>query len=94
MHGTQYTFSFTIYCPPPENSCAIHYEPSYHGFEIGGGAEAGNAYIQAMVGTARPGYHGNQDGAGGRGKGGGEGQVGGVGVGGRVGGGGQTTGRE
>ena len=37
---------------------------------FGGEAESRNAPIQAIVGSARPGYHGDQGGAGRRGGGG------------------------
>ena len=49
-----------IYRSPPEHGDTIHCDPSYHGIVFGGGAEARNAPIQVMVGTARPGYHGDQ----------------------------------
>ena len=60
-----------IYLPLPEHGCAIRYDPSYRGLVFGGGAENGNAPIQAMVGTARPVYHGDQGGPGSRRGGGG-----------------------
>ena len=47
-----------------EHSCAINFDPSYHGLVFGGGAEAGNDPIQAMVGAAQPGYHEGQGRAG------------------------------
>ena len=53
-----------IYRPPLEYGCAIHCDPSYYGLVFGSRAEAGNVPIQAMVGTARPEYHGDQCGAG------------------------------
>ena len=52
-----------IFCPPPEHRRAIHCDPSYHGLVSSDRAEYGNAPIQAMVGTSRPGYHGDQGGA-------------------------------
>ena len=79
------------YLPPPEHVCAIHCNPSHHGVVFGSGAESGNAPIQAMVGTYRPGYHGYH---GGGVRLGGEGGYGGglIGAGGRgIVGEGQTT---
>ena len=49
-----------IYCPPPEHGRTIHCYSYYHGLVFGGGAEDGNAPIQAMVGSAHPGYHGDK----------------------------------
>ena len=53
-----------IYHPLPEHGREIHYNQSYHRILFCGGAEAGNAPIQAMVETARPVYHGDQGRAG------------------------------
>ena len=50
----------------------MHCDPSYHGLVFGGGVEAGNAPIQAMVGSDLPGYHGDQGGACSHGGGGGD----------------------
>ena len=60
-----------IYFLSPEHSHAINCDPYYHGLVFGGGADTGNAPTQAMVGTSRPEYHGDQGGAGIRGGGGG-----------------------
>ena len=53
-----------IYCPPPEHGRGIHCDPSYHGILFGGGKEDGGAPIQAMGGTSRPGFPGDQGRAG------------------------------
>ena len=53
-----------IYLPQPEHSYVIKFDPSYCGILFGGGVESENAPIQAMVTTARPGYHRYQGGAG------------------------------
>ena len=49
-----------IYRLPPEHSRTINCESSYHGLVSGGGAEAGNAPTQEMVGADRPGYTGDK----------------------------------
>ena len=51
-----------IYRLPPEHGRGIHSYPSYHEFVFGGGVEASNVPIQAMVGAACPGYPGDQGG--------------------------------
>ena len=61
-----------IYLLPPEHGHTKHCESPYHGLMCGGGAEAGNAPIQAMVGAARPGYPGDKGRACSSGGGGGE----------------------
>ena len=71
-----------IHRPPPEHGRAIHCDPSYHGLVFGGGADARNAPIHVMVVTSRPGYHGDQGGAGSRGGEGGD-RGGRIGFGGR-----------
>ena len=53
-----------IYCSPPEHGHAIHCDLSYHELVFCGGGDAGNAPIQEMVVTDRPGYHGDQGSAG------------------------------
>ena len=50
----------SVYRPPLEHGCIVHCESSYHGLVSSGGAEAGTAYIQAMVGADRPGYTGDK----------------------------------
>ena len=69
--------------PPPEHVRAIYRNPYYHGLVFCSGSESGNAPIQAMVGAACPGYHGDKGRIGSR-VGGGGGEVDG---GGRIGGG-------
>ena len=49
-----------IYCLPPELGRTIHFDPSYHRLVFHDGADAGNAPIQEMMGTAHPGYHGDK----------------------------------
>ena len=61
-----------IYHPPQEHGCAIHFDSTYNVLVFGGGAEAGNSPIQEMVGTARPGYHGDLGEVGSHGGGGGD----------------------
>ena len=52
-----------MYCTTVFWWWALYCDPSYHGLVFGGGAEAGNAPIQAMMGAARPGYTGYQGGS-------------------------------
>ena len=52
-----------IYCPLPEHGRRINCDTSYHGLASGGGAEAGNTPIQAMVGSNHPVYPGDKAGA-------------------------------
>ena len=51
-----------IYFLSPKNVRAIHCDQSYHGLVFSVGADARNALIQEIVGTARPGYHEDQGG--------------------------------
>ena len=50
----------SIYRPPTEHVRTVHCDSSYHGLVSGGGAEAGNVPIQAMVGASPPGYPGDK----------------------------------
>ena len=52
-----------VYFPPPEHGCKIHCDLSYHGLVSVGRAEARNAPIQVMVGSARLGYPVDKGGA-------------------------------
>ena len=65
-----------VYNPSPEHGRTLHCNSSYHGLVSGGGAEAGTAPIQGMVGVARSGYPGDNGRADSRG-----GEAGGGGVG-------------
>ena len=51
-----------IYRSPSEHGRIIHCKTSYHGLVSGGGAEARNGRIQAMLAEARPGYPGDKGG--------------------------------
>ena len=49
-----------VYCPLPEHGRTVHCKSFYNGLVFGGGAEAGTAHIQDMVGAACPGYTGDK----------------------------------
>ena len=51
-----------VYLPLPENGCTTHCDSYYHGLVFSSRAESRNAPIQAMVGSARPGYPGDTGG--------------------------------
>ena len=63
-----------VYNPSPEHGRTLHCNSSYHGLVSGGGAEAGTAPIQAMLGASYSRYPGDKGGAS-RKRGGGRRQV-------------------